>query len=107
MKKHNCHFPGCSKDYTKSSHLRAHLASHSDVLPFACDWPGCQKRFYRSDQLARHSRTHTGEKRFVCSVCEKAFSRSDHLNKHLRTHNILGAGAGILIGHALLGHRQQ
>ena len=73
--KHNCHMPGCGKEYSKASHLRAHLHSHSLVLPFGCEWPGCEKRFYRSDQLTRHSRTHTGEKKFKCSICEKAFSR--------------------------------
>ncbi len=82
--RHACPEPGCEKAYTKSSHLRSHMGSHADVLPFGCQW--CPKRFYRSDQLARHSRTHTGEKRFKCNVCGKAFGRSDHLNKHVKTH---------------------
>ena len=73
--KHNCHVLGCGKEYSKSSHLRAHIQSHSTVFPFGCEWPGCDKRFYRSDQLTRHKKTHTGVKNFKCTVCEKAFSR--------------------------------
>ena len=84
--RHKCHVEGCGKEYAKTSHLRAHLGSHSTVLPFGCEWPGCGKRFYRTDQLTRHERTHTGEKRFVCYVCSRAFSRSDHLNKHTKRH---------------------
>ncbi len=84
--RHKCHVEGCGKEYAKTSHLRAHLGSHSTVLPFGCEWPGCGKRFYRTDQLTRHERTHTGEKRFVCFVCNRAFSRSDHLNKHIKRH---------------------
>lgn len=84
--RHRCHVEGCGKEYTKTSHLRAHLGSHNAVLPFGCGWPGCGKRFYRTDQLVRHERTHTGEKRFVCHVCDRAFSRSDHLSKHTKRH---------------------
>jgi len=46
--KHNCHIPGCGREYSKTSHLRAHLVSHCNVLPFACSWVGCNKRFYRT-----------------------------------------------------------
>jgi hypothetical protein len=99
-RKHRC--CDCGKEYTKTSHLKAHMASHSAVLPFACDWDGCGKRFYRSDQLTRHSRVHSGEKNFVCSVCNKAFSRSDHLAKHVKRHDAApGGGASMFlpVGH--------
>lgn len=49
--KHNCHIPGCGREYSKTSHLRAHLVSHCNILPFACSWVGCNKRFYRTDQV--------------------------------------------------------
>ena len=80
-KKHIC--PVCNVGFTKSSHMKSHIASvHDGEKPFQCKL--CETRFTRNGGLRRHMEVvHEKIKRHKCPHCEEAFNKRVKLKKHL------------------------
>lgn len=90
-----CQVPGCGKDYSKSTGLRAHNKAKHEIVQkkFACPRLGCQSRFAENYELTRHlKKTHglapSSKKSmvFICPVkgCPARYTRDSSLQRHVQ-----------------------
>ncbi|OXU23554.1 hypothetical protein TSAR_013204 [Trichomalopsis sarcophagae] len=74
----------CSKKFTQSTTLIAHLRAHNGIKPYVCEV--CSRPFTTNAYLKMHMRTHTQERPYICQYCSRAFARADTLANHLTSH---------------------
>ncbi|EZA60673.1 hypothetical protein DMN91_007108 [Ooceraea biroi] len=74
----------CSKSFTQSTTLIAHLRAHNGIKPYVCEV--CSRPFTTNAYLKMHMRTHTQERPYICQYCSRAFARADTLANHVTSH---------------------
>lgn len=76
----------CEKRFNDRSSMNKHIRTiHADFRPHSCKI--CGKNFSSTSHVIEHQATHTNSKKFNCDLCEKKFAFRSSLNKHLQIHS--------------------
>lgn len=73
-RKHECHFPGCTKAYTMLYSLTSHANSRHGDINYQCLF--CNKAYSRYGDCARHEDTKHRMKRWKCKWCPQKYTRN-------------------------------
>ncbi|KAL3217491.1 hypothetical protein MRX96_032290 [Rhipicephalus microplus] len=82
--------PKCNKDFSRSTYMKAHLASHDESQRgrFTCEV--CQRTFLQKSDLSRHQKTHDKQQSFKCTTCKRDFSSLASQKRHEKEHDPAG-----------------
>ena len=76
----------CDRKFTRSSHLRDHMHSHTGERPYQCHI--CEYNTNFKSGLNKHLRIHTGIKPYSCAFCERTYySPSDRDTHQVQIHS--------------------
>lgn len=79
VKKLVCH--ECGQEFHKTINLRYHMASHSDLRPYACEV--CGSAFKTTKALGAHKKTHK-DYDYECPVCGRSYLTNQLMRSHVK-----------------------
>ncbi|XP_077547742.1 uncharacterized protein LOC144159989 [Haemaphysalis longicornis] len=90
---HGC--PYCPYESHKTSHLAAHVRTHTGERPFKCRV--CSHASTQMSHLRIHMRIHSRENPYVCDFCGSSFASHNQLKKHVSNKHFSSQGPSSLV----------
>ncbi|KAJ3107898.1 hypothetical protein HDU97_002830 [Phlyctochytrium planicorne] len=67
----------------------------SALNPYLCPYPGCTKTYSRKSHLASHAVSHSLRRDFICEFCGVGFARAYDMRRHRKsTHGVASSASG-------------